>query len=342
MNWLEAGKKVVLATVIQKQGSALRDIGSKLAINSEMEIAGSVSGGCVEAAVIEEALVVMKTGEITITEYGIDDESAWSFGLACGGKIKVLIQPIARAGIKGLTREVILKLLEMESSNESFCTLTVISGSDKGESAILSEGRSIFPMKRPQWLNEALIQAMTSLERTATSGLISLESEEIYADFTFPNPRLVIIGAVHIAIPLTKIAHLCGFTTIIIDPRKIFASVERFPELDHLMIEWPSESLVRIGLNEKDYLITISHDDKLDLPALQVAIDRKLRYIGMLSSQQTRDARYTQMEKQGYRPEELKKIHAPIGLDLGARTPEEIALSIMAEITAFRYGKVIG
>lgn len=339
INWLEAGKKVALATVIQKQGSALRGIGSKLAVSSEMEISGSVSGGCVESAVVEEALKVIDTGKITTVEYGITDDSAWSVGLACGGKIKVLIQPVVKDGLKGLTKEMILKVMELDSSDKVFCTLTVISGEDSGETTLLSSGKIIFPTKKPQWINNGLLLEVHELERTETSGIIRMKSSEVFADFTFPKPRLVIIGAVHIAIPLVKMARLCGFTTILIDPRKAFASADRFSEVDSLVVEWPTVGLARIRLNEKDFLLALSHDDKLDLPALQYAMDQKVRYIGMLASRQTRNGRYAQMERLGCRAEDLKRIHAPVGLDLGAHTPEEIALSILAEITAFRYGK---
>ena len=340
LNWLNAGKRVAVATVIWKQGSALRGVGSKMAVSSDMEIAGSVSGGCVEGAVIEEALKVLKSGGIATVDYGIADETAWSVGLACGGKIKVLLQPVETDGSEGLTREMLLKLSELESSDKPFCVLTVISGDLSGETAIYFDGELIFPNKKSQWMKDVLNQKIPVLERTETSGIIKLDSSEVFADFTFPKPRLVIIGAVHIAISLVEMARVCGFTTIIIDPRKAFATPERFPDADDLVIEWPSIGLDRIGLNDRDYLLALSHDDKLDLPALQLSLDRKVRYIGMLSSQQTRDGRYAQLVEKGYSTEELKRIHAPVGLDLGARTPEEIALSILAEITAFRYGKV--
>ena len=340
LNWLNAGKRVAVATVIWKQGSALRGVGSKMAVNSDMEIAGSVSGGCVEGAVVEEALKVMKTGGIVTVDYGIADETAWSVGLACGGKIKILLQPVEPNSSEGLTRAMLLKLSELESSDKPFCALTVISGVLSSETAIYSDGELIFPTKKPQWMNDVINQEIPVLERTETSGIIKLDQSEVFADFTFPKPKLVIIGAVHIAISLVEMARVCGFTTIIIDPRKAFATPERFLDVDNLVIEWPTDGLNRIGLKDRDYLLALSHDDKLDLPALQMALDRQVRYIGMLSSRQTRDGRFAQLVKQGYSSEELKRIHAPVGLDLGARTPEEIALSILAEITAFRYGKL--
>ena len=134
-------------------------------------------------------------------------------------------------------------------------------------------------------------------------------------------------------------AHICGFSTVIIDPRKAFATPDRFQDVDHMEIKWPTVGLAKIGLNERDFLLALSHDDKLDLPALQMAMDRKVRYIGMLSSRKTRERRFEQLSIEGYSADDLKRILAPVGLDLGARKPEEIALSILAEIIAFRYGK---
>jgi xanthine dehydrogenase accessory factor len=188
-------------------------------------------------------------------------------------------------------------------------------------------------------MENILKDKLPPLERVETSGIIKIDPFEIFADFYFPKPRLVIVGAVHIAQPLVKMARICGFLTIIIDPRKAFASSERFQDADQILIEWPTDGLSKIGLNDRDYLLTLSHDDKLDLPALKMAMDRKVRYVGMLSSRKTRDGRFEQLKQEGYSTNELTRIHAPVGLDLGARSPEEIALSILAEITAFRYGK---
>ena len=339
LNWLDEGKNAAIATVIQKQGSALRGIGSKMAISSKMEMAGSVSGGCVEGAVVQEALKVMKTGRNVIVDYGISDETAWSVGMTCGGKIKILIQPIEKNREKGLTREILHKISELESSDKPFCALSLISGKDTGDTAIIADGKLIYSKEELQWMDQNLIEKVFTLERTQTSGIITNGSLEVFADFSFSKPRLVIIGAVHIALSLVKMARICGFSTVIIDPRKVFASPARFQDVDDLVIEWPADGLARIGLNDRDYLLALSHDDKLDLPAIQIALDRKVRYIGMLSSQKTRDGRFAQLKNQGYSSKELKRIHAPVGLGLGARTPEEIALSILAEITAFRYGK---
>ncbi len=337
--WLEEGKETALATVIQKQGSALRGVGSKMGVSSKMEMIGSISGGCVEGAVVQEALKVMKSGRISIVDYGISDDEAWSVGLACGGQLKILIQPISVICSGGLSPEMVEKIIELKASDKTFCLLTDISKKTKSPSLIISEGKQILSKRKFHWLDNALMEELKNLERTETSGLIKNDSTEIFVDFSFPKPRMVIIGAVHIAQALVKMASVCGFSTVIIDPRKAFASNERFHDVDQLLIAWPTDGLAEIGLNDRDFLLALSHDDKLDLPALQMAMDRQARYIGMLSSQKTRESRFDQLKSEGYCPDDFRRIHAPVGMDLGARSPEEIALSILAEIIAFRYGK---
>ena len=339
LKWIDEGKKAALATVIQKQGSALRGVGSKMGISSDMEMAGSISGGCVEGAVVQEALHVMKTRQKTVVDYGISDDEAWSVGLACGGQVKILIQPVGISNKGGFSFEMLKKILELKASDKTFCLITDISEKTKTDTLIISEGKMVIPKRKPRWVNNALMEEIKNLERTETSGIIKNGLTEIFADFSFPKPRLVIIGAVHIAQSLVKMARVCGFSTIIIDPRKAFASLERFQDADQMEVAWPTDGLAKIGLNDKDFLLTLSHDDKLDLPALQMAIDRKLRYIGMLSSQKTRENRFEKLKIEGYSLDDFKKIHAPVGMDIGARNPEEIALSILAEIIAFRYGK---
>jgi xanthine dehydrogenase accessory factor len=339
LKWIDQGKAAAIATVIWKQGSALRGVGSKMAVNTEMEISGSVSGGCIEGAVIQEALGAMKSGEIKTLEYGITDEDAWSVGLACGGKIRLLIQPINPDDTQKLTKKLLLRLSDFELLDETFCEITKISGKYFGETGIIKNERFVFPDEKIKWVNKSLLKSINIFERKGTSGIINYGEDEVFADFYFPKPRIVIIGAVHIAIPLVEMAKLCGFISVVIDPRKVFANPERFPMANDLIVEWPEKGLEKIHLKQSDYLLLLSHDDKIDLPALQVALENKVNYIGMLSSAKTRNDRFELLAKQSYSVNELKRIHAPVGLDIGSRIPEEIALSILAEITAFRYGK---
>lgn len=339
-DWHTQGKECALATVIWKQGSALRSTGAKMAISSEMEMAGSVSGGCVEGAVVQEALGVMASGEQKILEFGIADETAWTVGLACGGSIKVLIQDIFSEQNDFLNLGVIKRMMDLLGDRKLFSLITVTDGSNTGEISLLCEGRCIYPGKAPEWLDEGIIRNAMKMERTESSQLIHLENMEIFVDVHAPEPRLIVVGAVHIAVPLTKIAQTAGFYTIVVDPRKAFNTRERFSHTNQRLLQWPKEALKAINLNKDDYLVLLTHDDKLDLPALEAGIDKNAKYIGMLNSRTARDKRYKKMEKAGYSREQLEKVHCPVGLDIGAKSQEEIALSILAEITAARYGKL--
>ena len=340
LEWQSEGKQTALSTVVWKQGSALRSVGAKMAISSEMEMSGSVSGGCVEGAVVQEALKVMETGQPVLLEYGIADETAWSVGLACGGSIKVLVQKVEKADQGIFNAQMVKQMIELLRAGIPFSSLVPSYGDDRGDFLLLKSDETTAG-KHPAWFDQELLERVRSLEETETSLIVKSGEKEIFIDVYAPQPRLIAVGAVHIAFPLTQMAQIIGFTTVVIDPRKAFNTARRFPHVGQRLLKWPDEGLEEVGLNEKDYLLLLTHDDKLDLPALELALDRKVKYIGMLSSRQARDKRYQKLEESGdYTREQLQRIHAPVGLDIGARSQEEIALSILAEITAVRYGKL--
>jgi xanthine dehydrogenase accessory factor len=339
LEWQKEGKQTALSTVVWKQGSALRSVGAKMAISSDMEMSGSVSGGCVEGAVVQEALKVMETGQPVLLEYGIADETAWSVGLACGGSIKVLVQKVEKADQGIFNAQMVKQMIELLRAGIPFSSLIPTDGNARGDFLLLKSDETTSG-KHPAWFGQELLERVRSLEETETSLIVKSGEKEIFIDVYAPQPRLIAVGAVHIALPLTQMAQITGFTTVVIDPRKAFNTAERFPHIGQRLLKWPDEGLEEIGLNEKVYLLLLTHDDNLDLPALELALDRKLRYIGMLSSRQARDKRYQKLEESGYTRELLQRIHAPVGLDIGARSQEEIALSILAEITAVRYGKL--
>lgn len=340
LDWQSEGKQTALSTVVWKQGSALRSVGAKMAISSAMEMSGSVSGGCVEGAVVQEALKVMESGQPVLLEYGIADETAWSVGLACGGSIKVLVQKVEMGEQGNLNVRMIKHMIDLLESGISFSTLVPINGMEKGGFLLLKSSETK-PEGDPTWFDQALLEQVRTLEETETSEIVKADGRDIFIDIYAPQPRLIAIGAVHIALPLTQMAQITGFTTVVIDPRKAFNTARRFPHVGQRLLKWPDEGLEEIGLSEKDYLLLLTHDDKLDLPALVMALDRNVKYIGMLSSRQARDKRFKKLEEKGYTSEQLQRIHSPVGLDIGARSQEEIALSILAEITAVRYGKLI-
>ena len=201
--------------------------------------------------------------------------------------------------------------------------------------------RAFLESDTPDWLPQNLIPLAEQAMQIESPQLVEQDSGKFFIDISVPSPRLVIIGAVHISMTLIKMARLLDYYTILIDPRKAFATRTRFPNVDEMLTDWPVEGMQKVNLSGADYVLLLSHDDKLDLPAAGAAIEANARYVGMLASRRTRERRFQLLVKEGYPQEAVNKIHAPVGLKIGARSPEEIALSIIAEVTAIRYGKSI-
>lgn len=339
LEWMDGGKQAATATVVSKSGSGMREISAKMGVSSAMEIVGSVSGGCVESAVVQEALEAIKSGEIRIVDFGISDETAWSVGLTCGGKISVLIQPITNEPAKFSQRKLEDGIALIER-RELFSLVTVLDGKFRGYLTILSGKKFDKLAGENAWWSEELGREVSGMQQREESGILALDDTNFFVDTVPPQPRLVIIGGAHVSIPLVNIAKTAGYYTLVIDPRRAFANRDRFSEAGEILVDWPREALEKIRLSKNDFLLILSHDDKIDLPALEEGLSRGVRYIGMLSSKNTRDDRYKKLEKSGFTKENFAAIHAPVGLDIGAKTPEEIALAVLAEITAFRYGKI--
>jgi xanthine dehydrogenase accessory factor len=294
-------------------------------------IAGSVSGGCVESATAIEIGEALSRGSPKLVTFGVTDERAWEVGLACGGTIKVFVEPQVRpevlAAARGPGGEVVA---------------TVISGPKVGASVrVLESGRieGSLPVDVPL---EALREtALTALKReTSTSRGFETESGPFSVFFeVFPRqPRLVIFGGVQIAVALVPLAKALGYRTIIADGREAFIGRDRFPDADELILAWPEAAFERIGLDSSCYVCVLSHDPKFDEPALQVALRSPAAYVGAIGSRKTQSARRERLREAGITPEQLERLHGPIGLDLGGRQPAETALAILAEMTAVRYG----
>ncbi len=332
--WFDQGKTVAVAMVVKVKDSAPRAIGSKMAISRDGEMEGSVSAGCVEGAVVQEALQVLKTGQAKTVTYGISDEQAFSVGLTCGGTIEVLIRPYSRSELED-TRQYL-------SSGRVFAQACVLTGVDRGKTV------SAFPEE--DLLNKLGIQGYAWKEDTTQKELFTRqqnarlkiekdgeELEVLFNPYTLPS-RLILIGGVHTAISLVQLAANFHFRTILVDPRKAFANRERFTGVDELIADWPQEALPRLNLDEGCYFVTLSHDDKIDLPAIEFACLSKVTYIGMLASRKNFARRSAELKTAGLTDGQISRIHSPVGLNIGARGPEEIALSILAEIVAVRNG----
>lgn len=331
--WRQDNENLAITTVVETWGSAPRPVGSKMVTTQSGGIAGSVSAGCVEGAVIEESAEVMRTGTPRLVEFGVADDTAWSVGLACGGKIKVFIEP-------GFSIDSIFDAVAKNLHNGTpFLTISYLDGPDEYKNKkLLVEpgGKQIGDLGFPDYQDVIIDEALSLLDNEKSSTINTPDGEILFVDVQPLPPKLVIIGAVHLSVPLITIANTLGFETILIDPRKSFASRERFPHVDQLKQKWPEEALQDMTLDKTTYIVVLTHDPKLDDPALSRALSSDARYIGALGSRRTNQKRMERLRRAGLSEDQLSRLHAPIGLDLGGRSSNEIAISIMAEIVQIR------
>lgn len=337
-SWRQSGKSIALATVIQVEGSSLRPTASKMAVTSAGDIAGSVTGGCVEGAVFEEAQTVIQTGQSKCLHYGIGDSTAWSVGLACGGSIQVFVESLADPSWQNVESGI----RQCIEKGQLAALATLVAGDRSGKKLLIwPDGRHAGDLGSPA-LNAQVKSAAMQCWKTHSAILMPSKYEqgdcEVFIEVLAPMPRLIIIGAVHIAIPLITIAKALNFHTIVIDARSAFANRSRFPHVDEMIVEWPATALEKLCPDTGTSVVCLSHDEKLDNPSLQVALASQARYVGALGSRKTHARRLEALREMGTAEESLARIHAPIGLKLGARYPEEIALAIMSEIVAVSHG----
>ena len=298
--WTRDGEEIAIATVVETWGSSPRPLGSKMLVTRSGKMAGSVSNGCIEGAVFEEAQKILESGEAKIAAFGVADDVAFEVGLACGGHIEVFIQPLGRA-----QRQVI----DMLNRNE------------------------------PATLKTNLVTGDAEVVKGTPAGteLARREGDVFIEPFRRPA-HLVVIGAIHIAIPLHRLAKLMGYRVTVIDARAKFATKERFPEADELIVAWPDEAMAKVTVDNSTYVVILTHDPKFDLPALRSVLEKDAGYVGAIGSRKTNQNRFDALRKEGFTEAQLARVHGPIGLDLGSRGAEETALGILAEITAVRFG----
>lgn len=338
--YLAAGEQAAVATVVWASGSSPRAVGAKMAVCSDLRFSGSVSGGCVESAVVQEALAVMQSGQPKLVHYGISDETAQSVGLACGGEIEVWIEAVVKSPNRaGLTPKMLAEMQDLLDKEILFYALTKISGRHSGQKALFIAKGGSLNIPEPDWLDTENLQQLMAKPTTKMITIKENRSEaRVFFEAFPPKSRLVVIGAVHIAVALISFAKELGYKTIVIDPRKAFATFERLAHADVIMPKWPQEALKEIKLKPSDCVAVISHDEKIDLPALEICLQSPIGYIGLLGSLKTRKERFDALSKMGFEEQDLARIHAPIGLNIGAQTPEEIALAVMAEIVKDKRG----
>lgn len=318
--WRREGQEIALATVVRTWGSGPRGPGAKMALTKDARVSGSVSGGCVEAAVVEEGREVLETGTPKLLRFGVADETAWNVGLSCGGTIEVFVEKLDDSLARILSQAL--------EERRALAKATVVRGENLGKTSIVLDGAS--------GEGELAAAARRSLESGLPEVIQTADGSEVFIDVERPAPTLVMVGGVHVSIAMTSIAKTVGYRTIVVDPRGVFGSEERFPHADELIPEWPDDALEGIGLDRSTAVATLTHDPKIDDPALMVALRSPAFYVGALGSRKTHEKRRKRLLDRGLTEAELSRLHAPVGLDIGSRSPEEIALSVMAQIVAVR------
>ena len=309
LEWHRAGKAVAIATVIETWASAPRPVGSQLAISATTEMIGSVSGGCVEGAVVAEALAVLADRKPRTLTYGVADETAFAAGLACGGTIRILVEPVGKGGIPP---DLLSALVADRAAARPVALVTRL---DEETHRLLHPG------------DEAMVDRAFDTDRSG------LTEDGRFIAIHNPPLRLIIIGAVHIAAPLLTIARSCGYACTLIDPRSAFGTDQRFPG-ETVLDDWPDAAVQSLKPDRRTAVVTLTHDPKLDDPAILAALQSQAFYIGCLGSSRTHASRLERLRALGVDEHCIARVHGPVGLKIGAQTAAEIAISIMAEITA--------
>ena len=303
--WRSRGDRVALATVVATRRSAPRPVGAKLAISERGELQGSVSGGCVESDVAVQAAEVIAEGTPRLLTYGITDDMAWNVGLPCGGEIDVFLERFEG---------------ELPESDEPAVSVIVLEGERAGERRLLG---------------------LDAVE-PGPSRVLELDGETVFAEMLGPPPRVVVIGAIDTAEELCRAAKSLGWHTVVTDPRPALTTRERLPSPDELLVAWPDEALEQLAPDRDTAVVVLTHEERLDVPALTSALEAEAFYVGAIGSRRTQEKRRERLLEAGVAEEELERLSGPAGLDLGAQTPAEMAVSILGEILAVRAGRFGG
>jgi xanthine dehydrogenase accessory factor len=345
--WESDGADVGRAVVVRTFGSAPRPEGAVLLYAADGRIAGSVSGGCVEGAAAEEIEAARASGNARVIRYGISDEQAWDVGLACGGTIDVLVEPTTPAlAIEAARRSLgagghgsaVITPLPADSPPGAFGPHTPGPGAPPAPEIVLHDGGRLEGSLGSPELDAELVTTASEALRRGLSRTVELGGRSLFIEVFPVRPRLVVVGAVEVARSLVRLARELGFETVVIDGRSSFATAERFPDVDRLIVGWPDEVADEIGLGPNDAVAVLTHDVKFDEPAIVEALRRGCRYVGAVGSKKTQGDRRARLLEAGVSESELARLRGPVGLDLGGRAPAETALAILAEIVAERYG----
>ena len=305
------GDGAVLATVVETWGSAPRPAGSQLAVSADGSIAGSVSGGCVEGAVVAEAADALASGRPALLDFGVSDDEAFAVGLACGGRIRVLLEPVG--GEPGLSEGLLERLVEFRKRRRPAALCVNLSTWERK----LADCRNVILARH--------VRRRMAADRSGVDG-------DWFVGVHNPPLRMIVIGGVHIAQPLMTMARLTGYDPVLVDPREAFATEARFPG-ETISHDWPDEAVRELDPDVRTAVVTLTHDPKIDDPAIIAALRSDAFYVGCLGSTRTHAKRVGRLTSQGVSAADMNRIHAPVGMNIGARTPSEIAVAILAEIT---------
>lgn len=331
LEWTAAGHRWALATVVRTRGSSPRPSGAAMAVRDDGLVAGSVSGGCVEGAAVSEALKVLDTGRPRLLEFGEASDDGWEVGLSCGGSIQVWVErpALEEDGPAGTAWWDVLRLAEAGRGAVRIASLDP----QRPAHLVWRPGGEVTGDLEP----EAWTPVAAGAYERREERVLERDGVPCFVQVLAPPDRLLIVGAVHIAVPLVRMARDLGFATEVVDPRSAFAADERFPDApDRLVCAWPQEAFENHPPDAETYAALLTHDPKIDDPALELLLRSPAPYIGALGGRSTQSARRERMRAQGFSEADLERIRGPVGLPIGAETPEEIAVAILAEIVQTR------
>jgi xanthine dehydrogenase accessory factor len=343
-SWFADGRPLGLATVVGTSKSAPRQPGAAMAVSADGEVAGSVSGGCVEGAVFDLATEVMETREPVLQTYGYSDSDAFAVGLTCGGSVTVFVQAVDATAMPQLA-----EALASIDADEPVAVATVIAGGEAG--GRVGARLAIWPDHTSGTLGSTgldaavtddargmLAQGGTGQRHYGPNGERRRDELTVFVESYQPPPQMLVFGAIDFAAAVARVGAFLGYHVTVCDARAVFATAKRFPEADDVVVEWPHRYLSRVTVDARTVICVLTHDPKFDVPLLEVALRTPAGYVGAMGSRRTHEDRLARLREVGLTDAELARLRSPIGLDLGARTPEETAVAIAAEIIADRWG----
>src|SRR5215218_2082217 len=344
MQWWSAGETVGVGTVVGTWRSAPRQPGASMLVGPTGEAVGSVSGGCVEGAVYELAQEVMASGEAVLQRYGVSDDDAFAVGLTCGGIIDVFVEPVD-ASVYAQLPAVVASV----RAHEPVAVATVVDGPGRvgAHLAVWADvDRPAEGSLGSRRLDDAVADDVRGMLEHGTSGLLHIGPDgerrqdelTVFVQSFAPPPRMLVFGAIDFAAAVARVGKFLGYRVTVCDARPVFATAKRFPEADEVVVEWPHRYLQSTTVDARTVICVLTHDPKFDVPLLEVALATDAAYIGAMGSRRTHDDRLARLREEGVSEESLARLASPIGLEIGARTPEETAVSIAAEIIAHRWG----